>query len=36
MGPFDLFLEDLMQGLIETRWSLVKYWDVGAGGSVKA
>ena len=34
VGPFDLFLEDLRQGLIETR--SVEGWDVGAGGSVKA
>ena len=34
MGPFDLFLEDLMQDLIDTR--LVEGWDVGACGSVKS
>ena len=33
---FDLSLEDLTQGPIDTRWPLVEGWQVGAGGSVEA
>lgn len=33
---FDLSLEDLTQGPIDTRWPLVEGWQVSAGGSVEA